>query len=184
MQLQDDTYRAIELLRFLRRATSQTPWTMSELAIVIAVEDIEITSRLAPLFQLNENIEDNDMIRSTVRDILHDRKRQGRPIPSLEAVKRTLQELNRKGWVEARRGRGFWLSNEGHQVALLDVLDAFGEDIGTAKCCKQRHPFNCPYRKVCRPYKFHYQLSSHLRSLMKGITIEDIALGRWSLERR
>ena len=119
------------------------------------------------------------MIRSAFRDILHDGKRQGLPVPTFEVVKDTVQERKGKGWVEARRGKVFWLSNRGHQVASLDVLDAFGEDIGTRPCFRQRHQSPCPYSENWRAYKFHKQLSSHLRMLLKGATIEDIALGRW-----
>jgi len=153
---------------------------MAELAIAIAIDDEDITSRLAPLYHLDENKEDDVKIHRIIREILRDRKRQRQPIPSFEAVKRTLDQLVKSGWIVTQRGKGCWLSNEGYQVPLLDVLDAFGEDVGTAKCCRAQHPSNCPYHKVCRAYKFHKLLSSQLRTMLKGVTIEDIALGTWS----
>ncbi len=179
MQFQDDTYRAIELLRFLRRATPETPWTAAKLAIAIAVEDKDITSRLAPLYHLEESEENNTRIHNVIKEILRERKKQGKTIPLFDAVKRTLNELANNRWITRKQGKGTWLTKEGHQISLLEILHTFGEDVGTAVCCRERDRFSCPYREVCRAYKFHDQLSNMLRTVLGGVTIEDIALGTW-----
>lgn len=179
MQFQGDTYRAIELLRFLRRATPETPWSAEELAIAIAVEDYEITSRLALLYHLEESEEDSTRIHSAIKEILRERKKQGKAIPSIDAVRRTLNELANKRWITTKRGKGSWLTKEGNQVPILEILHAFGEDVGTAVCCRERDQFSCPYREACRAYKFHEQLSTMLRKILCNVTIEDIALGTW-----
>jgi len=180
VELRDSTYRAIELLRFLRRATPEVPWTTAELAIAIAVEDEDITSQLAPLYHLDESKEDNIRIHKAIKKILSERKKQGQSISLFEAVKRTLNELVSNRWVIAKKGKGCWLSEEGWRVRLLDILHAFGEDAGTARCCRERDAFACPYRRTCRAYKFHRQLSTRLRKVMEEVTVEDIALGSWS----
>lgn len=184
MQFLDNTYRAIELLRCLRRATPEHPWTSRELAIAIVVDDESITSRLAPLYRIGEKKENNVEIHNTIRKILYEEDKQNKAIPSIDSVKATLNELLRHSWVEARRGKGYWLTNEGRQALLIDVLHAFGEDVGTAICCRERNRFCCPYRNVCQAQRFHKQLSSQLRKILEGITIEDIALGTWQLKHK
>jgi DNA-binding IscR family transcriptional regulator len=182
MQLRDDTYRAIELLRFLRRATIEEPWTANELAVAIAVDDQGITSRLAPLYHIDERKEDNIALRRTIREVLKSKRKSGQPIPSIEAVKRTLDVLVSNTWVTARKGRGYWLSSAGRRVSLLEVLHAFGEDAGTSICCRERNPFACCYRRTCRAYKFHKWLSGQLRRLCGAVSIEHIACGTWPRE--
>lgn len=179
MQFRDNSYRAIELLRFLRKATPEAPWTANELAIAIAIEDKDITSRLAPLYYLDESKEDHTIIHSIIKELLRNRKKQGKAIPSVDAVRRTLSELTNNRWVITKRGKGSWLSEEGRRVPLLDILHVFGEDVGTAICCRERNPFSCPYRQVCRAHKFHNQLSTLLQTVLQRVTIEDIAHGTW-----
>ena len=128
--------------------------------------------------------EDNATIHSTIKEILREKSKRKQRIPSLDAVKDTLKELMRHSWVEAKRGRGYWLSDEGRRVLLMDLLHAFGEDIGTAMCCRERNKFHCPYRMNCRAHRFHKQLSSLLGEILEGVTIEDIVLGTWQWKHR
>lgn len=179
MEFKDNTYRAIELLRFLRKGDQEHTWTSFELAIAIAVDDESITSRLVPLYCFDESDEDDAKIHNTIKEIIRERRKRKLPIPAFDAVKDTLNELVRHGWVKSKSGSGYWLLSEGRNVLLLEILHAFGEDVGTARCCGERNKFQCAYCTVCRAHRFHKELSSLLVEIMEGVTIEDIALGTW-----
>jgi hypothetical protein len=179
MQLKDNTYRALEILRFLRRATPDDPWTAEELAVAIATGDARIADRMMRLYHLDETQEDNGRIHDTLREIIADRKKRNLGIPGLEAAKDTLRFLVGMHWIVTKKGAGCWLADRGRQVMLLEVLHACGEDASTWTCCRDRDPFKCPYRRVCRAYAFHKWLSDRTRAVLGSVSIESIASGTW-----
>lgn len=182
MQLRDDTYRAVELLRFLRGSTAAEPWTAKQLAVILTVDDHEIAKVLAPLYHLDREREDLGAIRRAVVGILGSREQSGQGVACQTAVDNVLDVLKRNHWVDARRGRGYWLTDVGASVTLLEVLNAFGDEPGVSRCSRAIDRFACPYMNSCRGQQFHRRLSEVLAQILGKISIADIASGTWAFD--
>ena len=135
MPMSEETCRAIDILRSLRRASIFDPWTASELAVVVQYGDEAITERLAKHFRLDKSEEDHGKIHDTVRQIVSEIAERKGSVPALAGVRHTLGVLRRNHWVRSARGKGYWLTKSGEAVSLLDVMNACGYNAAITRCC-------------------------------------------------
>jgi len=177
MVMSEDSYRAIEILRFLRNASPSKPWTANELAIVIHHHDETLAARLSACDRHRKPDLGQGALRDTVAEILQGMSARGETIPSLAGVRHTLRILKRHHWVQASRGRGYWLTKPGQSVSLLEVLHACGDNAAITRCSYEQDPFPCPYRAHCTAEKFYKELAAGLAKAYSRITIEDIDRG-------
>ncbi len=177
MPMSEETCRAIDILRSLRRASIFDPWTASELAVVVQYGDEAITERLAKHFRLDKSEEDHGKIHDTVRQIVSEIAESKGSVPALAGVRHTLGVLRRNHWVRSARGKGYWLTKSGEAVSLLDVMNACGYNAAITRCCHEGETDACFYASTCAAQRFYKQLAAELASAYSRITVADIDSG-------
>ena len=184
MPMSEETCRAIDILRGLRRSSPSDPWTAAELSVAIQYTDDDIVGRLAGQFRLDKREEDAAAVHQTVRQIVEEWEGNAKPIPALAGVRQTLRILKRNLWVRSARGRGYWLTKLGESVTLLEVLNACGYNGAITRCSHRGKDEACPYAETCAAHRFYEDLTDALADAYGKITIEDIDMGACRIEAR